>query len=130
MSKLIIDLNDEYKVRIETAKEFDQSIFRYIYINAAKNVCEMINQSENKPSHDAYNNIIAFTGERGKGKSSCMISFKNALIGHQNPEHTPFFNRLDLSSIRDKKFASIDIIDPSLFRFPKSIQQPQSYFRR
>lgn len=130
MSTLTINLNEEYKIKIEKGYEFHQSIFKDVYINAAKNVVEIINQSEIKSDYDDFNNIISFVGERGKGKSSSMISFRDALINNQSPEHKGFFdaNKLDNESLnkgfeilRNKSFAEIDIIDPSLFKGSESL---------
>src|SRR5690606_624903 len=79
-STLVINLNEEYKIKIEEAKDFDTSIFKDVYESALKNVEEIVKQSSKNGEYDDYNNIIAFTGERGKGKSSSMISFRDALV--------------------------------------------------
>ncbi|RED26348.1 hypothetical protein BD847_0266 [Flavobacterium cutihirudinis] len=130
MSTLTIDLNQEYKIKIEKGNEFYKSIFKEVYIDASKNVVEIIKQSEKGITYDDYNNIIAFTGERGKGKSSSMISFNDALVNKNDENHKDFFDGRNLGknllsesfeNIRKNKFASIDIIDPSLFRGNESL---------
>lgn len=124
MSKLLIDLNDEYKVKIENGNEFENSIFKDVYNNAAKNVSEILKQSSTDYKYDEYNNIIAFTGERGKGKSSSMISFMNSLIEvdeNNIKKHENFFSNKALQLINKKTFGTIDIIDPSLFRGKESL---------
>lgn len=130
MSTLTIDLNQEYKIKIEKGNEFYKSIFKEVYIDASKNVIEIIKQSEKDITYDDYNNIIAFTGERGKGKSSSMISFNDALVNKNDENHKNFFDGRNLGkfflnesfeNIRKNKFASIDIIDPSLFRGNESL---------
>lgn len=130
MSTLTINLNEEYKIKIEKGNDFHQSIFKDVYINAAKSVVEIIKQSEIKSEYDDFNNIIAFTGERGKGKSSSMISFRNALIDNKNSEHVDFFNAIKLENeylykvfeiLKNKTFSEIDIIDPSRFRNNESL---------
>jgi hypothetical protein len=133
MSTLTIDLNQEYKIKIENGNEFHKSIFKEVYINAAKNVYEIIKQSDKsslKNKYDYFNNIIAFTGERGKGKSSSMISFRDALVGNKKEKHKDFFENESLKDtnvkkefeiLRNKTFATIDIIDPSLFRGKESL---------
>lgn len=113
-STLIINLNKEYKIKIEEGKDFNTSIFREVYEAALKNVEEIVEQSSKNNTYDDFNNIIAFTGERGKGKSSSMISFRDALVGKSNDDHKSFFDlRKSLSNVQ---FATIDIVDPSLFR--------------
>ena len=118
-SILVINLNEEYKIKIENGNQFNTSIFKDVYSSALRNVEEIVSQSAKGNEYDDFNNIIAFTGERGKGKSSSMISFRDALVGKNNDEHKFFFN--DHSSLEAKKFASIDIVDPSLFRGGESL---------
>lgn len=119
---LEINLNEEYKIKIEDGNKFAKSIFKDVYNEALKNVIEIINYAESHVNikYDELNNIIAFTGERGKGKSSSMISFRNALIDKENKEkHYDFFIKKD--EILNKHFATFDIIDPSLFRKDESL---------
>jgi len=113
-STLTINLNEEYKIKIEEAKDFDTSIFKEVYETALKNVEEIVNQSSKKGKYDDFNNIIAFTGERGKGKSSSMISFRDVLVS--SIENKKKWDTLKQSSVFNIKFAEIDIVDPSLFR--------------
>lgn len=130
MSTLTINLNEEYRIKIENGNDFHNSIFEDIYLNAVKNVGEIIFQSDGKSKYDDFNNLIAFTGERGKGKSSSMISFRNALIDKKTAEHEDFFEENNSKNeslkpsfhiIRNRKFAEIDIIDPSLFKDNESL---------
>lgn len=118
-STLTINLNEEYKIKIENGNEFKKSIFKEVYDAALKNVKEIINQSSRDNKYDDFNNIIAFTGERGKGKSSSMISFRNALVGKKDEKHIDFFN--ENTNISANEFATIDIVDPSLFRGGESL---------
>lgn len=110
---IIIDLNSEYKIKIEKGNDFSSSIFKEVYETAKSNVKEIILNAKQNDKHDTYNNIIAFTGERGKGKSSTMISFLESLIHHNQNEHQDFFRDEKWDSIN---FESVDVIDPSLFR--------------
>lgn len=119
MANLIIDIKDEYKIKIENGNDFRESIFSEVYISASKNIEEIIRQSKLANGYDPFNNIIAFTGERGKGKSSSMISFQKALIGNCKEENKAFFKKSLL--IKENKFATIDVIDPSLFRGEESL---------
>uniref|UniRef100_A0AAU6WKQ1 DUF87 domain-containing protein n=1 Tax=Chryseobacterium endophyticum TaxID=1854762 RepID=A0AAU6WKQ1_9FLAO len=82
---LEINLNDEYKIRIETGNDFEDSIFKEVYKEALKNVIEIVRHHDTYKNlkYDDFNNIIAFTGERGKGKSSSMISFRDALVNKE-----------------------------------------------
>ncbi|UPQ76747.1 hypothetical protein [Chryseobacterium nepalense] len=128
---LEINLNEEYKIKIEKGNQFEDSIFKEVYKHALKNIIDIARNSEkNKYSkYDDFNNIISFTGERGKGKSSSMISFRDALIEKDSHDHKMFFDIsnttyemsdnsivVDSLFLKTKSFAEIDIIDPSLFR--------------
>lgn len=89
---LEINLNEDYKIKIEKGNTFNDSIFKNVYKSALSNILDIIKQSENSKDakYDDFNNIIAFTGERGKGKSSSMISFRDALINKSCSDHESF----------------------------------------
>jgi hypothetical protein len=115
---LEINIGEEYKIKIEKETEFKDSIFNDIYTQAAKNIDEIISHAHliNKGNHSIgnndYNNVIAFTGERGTVKSNYMISLSDALK-NKNVNDT-FWN--NTPNIKNSKIKSLDIIDPSLFR--------------
>ena len=119
---LEIIIGEEYKIKVESGDKFIGSIFEELYRKATRYVEEIIKQSDSKSSSelsdDVYNNIIAFTGDRGTGKSSSMISFAEALVNKEKKEHKEFFeNELNNSEeLKSKKIASLPIIDPSLFK--------------
>ena len=55
--------------------DFEQSIFREQYVLALQQIDKMLNAPKEKiPS------ILAFCGDRGEGKSSCMESVRNMLL--------------------------------------------------
>lgn len=124
MSKLIINLSQDYKVKLENKSEFPNSIFKDIYRFALDKVIEIVTNTyprfessdftlnENPNGGDDANNIIAFVGERGKGKSSSMISFRNAILKKEDNES----DNLGFNKLHQVKFASIDVIDPSFFK--------------
>ncbi|WP_341220493.1 hypothetical protein [Polaribacter atrinae] len=122
---LEINIGEEYNIKIEKGEEFDESIFKDVYRQAAKCVEEIITQSQKgivpSISNDSYNNIIAFTGERGTGKSSSMISFAEALINKKDNSHKTFFTKgkkknKAYKNINETEIDSLDVIDPSLFK--------------
>ncbi|MBU3012266.1 hypothetical protein KO506_12690 [Polaribacter vadi] len=114
---LEINIGEEYKIKIEKTEDFEKSIFKEVYTQATKNVEEIILQantvsSTKSISNDDYNNVIAFTGERGTGKSSSMISFADALKNKKSKD--TFWSATP--NLEKAKIKSLDIIDPSLFR--------------
>ncbi|WP_454045144.1 hypothetical protein [Chryseobacterium sp. Marseille-Q8038] len=119
LTTLEINLNEEYKIKIEKGNEFQGSIFKDVYYDALNNVIEIVKNKDSK--YDDFNNIIAFTGERGKGKSSSMISFRDALVNKKHNDHLNYFENRNAEFLKDISFAEIDIIDPSLFRGGESL---------
>lgn len=59
-------------------------------------------------AHSQRNNIIAFVGDRGSGKTSCMLSFAELLKEYSSDIAKP-------SIIKEKKCYVMDSIDPSFF---------------
>lgn len=111
--KLIFTKGDETRPKIEDLNDLNkqkESIFTDIYYRTFKLIDEIATQPYN--GNDGRirerNNIIAFIGERGSGKTSCLRSIYQAL-----PEHE--------KSIRESKQNTIiynndlPIIDPSYF---------------
>lgn len=69
------------------------------------------------PDLDNLNNIFAFIGDRGSGKTSCMVSVGHALIkkdkGGYTSEELGILD--DYQEIKKTKFHTIDLIDPTYF---------------
>lgn len=63
--------------------------------------------------NDISNNIIAFVGERGSGKSSAMLSFKGKILSRGVNNKSEEFNNIN--------FYAIDNIDPSIMNNNDSI---------
>lgn len=107
------------KVKIENADEFEASLFEEVYHNACKLTQKIILDNEifdkrlfdpDYSSDEQLNNIIAFLGGRGMGKSSAMFSFalflknynqkKSSVFSVSTLETTPVFSvlpRIDAS---------------------------------
>lgn len=62
--------------------------------------------------NDNFNNIFAFIGDRGAGKTSLMLSLSGFL---QNGIHDENVFSKGLKKINHEKFHCLDIIDPSFF---------------
>ncbi len=76
------------KVKYENHKDFGNSIFSYVYYSAKRMVKRIIKENEGLEdsvpdkeysTDEQFNNVIAFLGERGMGKSSAMLSFALSL---------------------------------------------------
>jgi len=122
----------EYKFKIEDAKDFTDSLMSDVYNDAAGCTLDIMKASEEflkkneekkekKSDQDFYNNIIAFVGDRGTGKSSAMLSFANALVS--DLKDSVFLN--DKPELKNKlsgaKIETLSVIDPSLLEKNDSI---------
>lgn len=97
----------KYGPKCETLKDYETSIFKKIYEEAFESLDEILKnegQLEN-------NNIISFIGERGSGKTSCMLSFEKILIEALEKKS----EILKGKSISEYHFETLEMIDPSFF---------------
>jgi len=124
-SELVIVKGQEFKISVQdTIKEDD------IFIEQYKQAADMLdailseNQDSDKNKNNTIhlwqqteyeNNIIAFCGDRGDGKSSAMLTFINALCckdDHKEDDEIDLFkNRIDKKTY----IAEPIVIDPSQF---------------
>lgn len=106
-------LGEEYKVRIEKYDKLGESLFRDVYENAYRAIDTIVSSNNKKTNNDyeKYNNIIAFVGERGTGKTSCMISFAESL---RNVNEIKDIKLDEYSNLNKNEFILTDVIDPSL----------------
>lgn len=124
MATIIFQTGEEYKVKIENSDEFSDSFFNNIYARAATNIKNIVDnrkkitKEENNnifyKEKSKYNNIIAFLGERGSGKTSSMLSFAKYLVESKNERKIVFDDKMD-TFINDLTFQDVGVIDPSLF---------------
>lgn len=95
-------LGEETRPKIETFEteqkysiDITQSIFYEQYCTALSSVAELISYNKifkDANQHKTRNNIIVFTGDRGSGKTSCMMTVKELLCNMRNKEE--LFSRL------------------------------------
>lgn len=112
--KLKINTNELLKVKIDSIEELSTSIFNKVYDQASILLEQIIENRETKSQNhsEPNNNVIAFNGERGTGKSSTMLSFAAAL----GKKDHKFFENKKLNNISNSNFYTLDVIDPSLFK--------------
>lgn len=84
----------------------DESIFKEQYTKAIK----LIDHIVEKPSNDIPS-IVAFCGDRGEGKSSCMFSVREML----ESQNVDWMGENATKNIKAKKFELLDTIDPAFF---------------
>jgi hypothetical protein len=122
---------DAYKIKVEKTKEMADSPFKSVYFEAmaAFQEIEKDNETKYRTEKDLelrnvdrlpeFNNVIAFCGERGSGKTSAMVSFRNLLDGWGNKDSRkegigPEFSR-QVPSSSNCYFLCLDTVDPSRF---------------
>lgn len=114
MKKLKIADGRRFKIHIEKQVSEDSLFFHEyeIAINSLNNIWNIQDNSKNENNMvENPNNIIAFCGERGSGKSSVMMSFIQTLV--RSGEYN---DKLKLGEdIRNNNWKTNIIVDPSMF---------------
>lgn len=118
MSELLI--KDESAFKIAIANEIQETdIFLLEYQKAANMLNEIIDNTEKADKlvnagplfkTEYANNVIAFCGERGEGKSSAMFSFTNEVMRYRNKSILDF-----TETVKNTYFSPAVLIDPSQF---------------
>lgn len=114
MAKLEVFKGKEFKVYVADNIQEDD-----LFFNEYRKAAEMLNEilkynkkSDNRLKLEYENNIIAFCGERGEGKSSVMLSFVKAMRSNSKKNQKVFE---DFNEIENVNFSEPIIVDPSLF---------------
>lgn len=114
--RLTIIKGEEFKISVK--EKIDRTdIFYDQYISAARMLDAIVAGQEASELRqwcmsEAENNIIAFCGERGEGKSSAMISFVNAAYQSDKDIERSIF--ADCENVKRTYFAEPIMIDPSM----------------
>lgn len=118
MKKIKFDLNGDNRPHIEGLGDIKDSMFRNqyeqcillidAYLKGVKNMQTTPLSLRN--SVDNNNNIIVFDGERGTGKTSCMLSMANILTDENHQEACQ-----GAKYASETQFLTIPMIDPSFF---------------
>ena len=122
MKKVIeIKYGHEFKISRKDIKNND--FFYPVYEQALKQLKEIIEygqatDSNNESAQAYFNNIIAFCGDRGQGKTSAMLSFSDSL---KNASKTKSDEFTTMISELGRKFYVLDVIDPSQMEHGENI---------
>lgn len=113
MTKLKVFKGKEFKV-YEADNIQEDDLFFDEYRKAAEMLREIVKYDRKNDNRLEYeNNIIAFCGERGEGKSSVMLSFVKAMSCVNNKKSKKVFE--GFNEIENVHFSEPIIVDPSLF---------------
>ncbi|GEM_PF-2340805 len=131
-------LGEEARPKIETfgndGIDIEKSIFYKQYRMALSYVADFIDITVNTDKSDQsdgiqfshkqnYNNILLFTGERGSGKTSCLLTISELLTKHvkdlvsffnlEKVKDDPFAGKV--KTLKEMEFFPCEIIDPTFF---------------
>lgn len=112
--KLQISLSDSNRPHVEGKDEYVKSVFKQQYDLCFGMLNSILASNKNISYNDGReynNNIIVFDGERGSGKTSCMLSFAKMLT-----EDGDFIANLkDFHELQNQKFIRLPMLEPSFF---------------
>lgn len=121
-------LGDESRLVIEDFKSKNESLFKDSYDKALDVIYDLIQESKKAESDSekdsasvffrqtadsVKNNVVAFLGDRGTGKTSCMLSVANMLRKINESENDK--NGTKIKNSCEKGFEILETIDPSFF---------------
>lgn len=115
MSKhLYFNIGQESRPVIEklTKQNVNESLFSGQYKNAFDSLSSYLKvlKTKDEEENEPLNNIFAFIGERGAGKTSCMLSVANELTNKS--ENSILDN---YQEVKNLTFHKLSMIDPSFF---------------
>lgn len=121
---ITFDLTSENKPQVEGWNKKASSFFSTQYDSTIRQIELYLNslESDETPtglgfSTDATNNVFAFIGARGSGKSSCMLSVANMLLDEKNRG-----NNLDkFPKVKSARFETIGMIDPTYIEAERNV---------
>lgn len=128
--EIVIKLNASYKVKHEKFENFGDSYFVDVYNQASHIVKEISDSGRNdfdakdgNEYTEPISNLIAFSGKRGSGKTSAMLSFCDFLTNYQkyrNDGRTQTCG--ELLQMQDKvSFTVLESIDATLVSEPREL---------
>ncbi len=109
----------------ESYSDINTSLFRDQYIKALSEIGAYLLAGKEFTNKD-LNNIFAFIGERGTGKTSCMESvgcLLDEISINKNAENKLTIDEQIKSEIVGKKYLTLPIIDPTIFNNNTNLMQ-------
>ena len=110
---IVFDLAKDNRIIIEK-ENYSESIFAYQYGKALSLLSQSLVVDDSDKESRFYPNIIAFCGDRGEGKTSCMLSVRH-IVSHPNEKEARSFLDREQFKIGQDAFETLEVIDPSHF---------------
>lgn len=105
---------------IEKEQDWNNSVFKSQYTLA----CQIFNSLKEDETAREYNNIVSFCGDRGTGKTSCMMSFKEQCENDNSDYY--FLKEID-PSFFDDTHNIIELTIGNMYSVLTSAQQNNDY---
>lgn len=124
----------EHSNYVEETKRFEESIFSDVYYKAKSLVKDITEESKYMEEHyirekkgslkkEGIDNMIAFIGERGSGKTTAMFSFLNYLNNYSQNRQLKDWEPFAQIDLGDVDFHCLDYIDGGLLEQRDNILQ-------
>lgn len=102
-------IGEEKKV-VQEERDFNKSIFHEQYKQAIRQIVELLD----KPQTDVPN-LIAFCGDRGEGKTSCMMTVSYIMEHASDPEIKDYLKCIPGNNLQNHQVEILPVIDPAFF---------------
>lgn len=102
-------IGEEKKV-VQEERDFNKSIFHEQYKQAIRQIVELLD----KPQTDVPN-LIAFCGDRGEGKTSCMMTVSYIMEHASAPEIKDYLKCIPGNNLQNHQVEILPVIDPAFF---------------
>ena len=118
MNTITINIDNDNRPIIEDCALYDKSMMTDQYRLAFDAIESILNAQEHLPhtitikdgnNIEYPNNIVVFDGERGSGKTSCMLSVTKMLTEESNEPYKIF------KKLSDTNFVMLPMLEPSFF---------------
>lgn len=102
----------EENIVVVEKENYEESLFREQYIQALQLVTELAEHPK-----EEVPNLVAFCGDRGEGKTSCMLTVCHVIKNSDNPAIAKEMETLGINTkkLTDAGFKVLPIIDPAFF---------------
>lgn len=108
---------------VREKKDYEQSIFQEQYVQALKclnTLTQKMQEEKNEENlvEDYAPNIIAFCGDRGEGKTSCMSSLIEILRNKKTDNEQDVYlrsNDVQATFLADKRMECLPMVNPAFF---------------
>ena len=112
------NLDTSNRIKYEDLKDVEQSVFEDVYREADKTLYKIVEGEQKYKTKDEKDqnslNVISFLGERGRGKTSAMLSFLSCLNALQTKCPWSKFFKVENPNLPEIRFVTLPYIDAAM----------------